>query len=74
MTRAVESYEDLTGETVDVDKSAIAEALKRFAAEEIKRVLPVEAQAKAHRLPVLRSSRNTRNRWPRSRRGRRTTA
>ena len=51
--RAVESYEDLTGDTVDMDKAAIAEALKKFAAEEIKRVLPVEAQVKAHRLPVL---------------------
>ncbi len=53
MTRAVESYEALTGETVDVDKNAIAEALKKFAAEEMKTVLPIEAQAKAHQLPVL---------------------
>ena len=53
LKRAVESYEDLTGDTVDMDKAAIAEALKTFAAEEMKRVLPVEAQAKAHRLPVL---------------------
>lgn len=53
LTRAVESYEALTGETVDVDKNAIAEALKKFAAEEMKTVLPVEAQAKAHQLPVL---------------------
>ena len=34
-------------------RQAIAEALKEFAAEEIKRVLPIEAQAQAHRLPVL---------------------
>ena len=53
LKRAVESFEDLTGDTVDMDKAAIAEALKRFAAEEIKRVLPIEAQVKAHRLPVL---------------------
>jgi hypothetical protein len=53
LKRAVESYEDLTGETVDMDKAAIADALKKFAAEEIKRLLPVEAQIKAHRLPVL---------------------
>ena len=53
LKRAVESYEDLTGDTVDMDKAAIADALKRFANEEIKRVLPVEAQVKAHRLPVL---------------------
>ena len=53
LTRAVESYETLTGETVDVDKNAIADALKRFAAEEIKQVVPIEADAKANRLPVL---------------------
>lgn len=53
LTQAVESYEALTGKTVDVDKNAIAEALKRFAAEEAKLAIPIEAQAKAHRLPVL---------------------
>jgi hypothetical protein len=52
LTKAVESYETLTGKTVDVDKNAIAEALKRFAAEEAKLAIPIEAQAKAHRLPV----------------------
>jgi hypothetical protein len=52
LKRAVESYENLTGDTVDMDKAAIADTLKRFADEEIKRVLPVEAQIKAHRLPV----------------------
>lgn len=53
LTRAVESYEALTGETVDVDKNAIAEALKKFAADETKTALPIEALAKAHQLPVL---------------------
>lgn len=53
LRRAVESYEELTGETVDVDKNAIAQALKKFAGEELKEVIPIEAQAKAHRLPVL---------------------
>lgn len=53
LKRAVESYEDLTGDTVDMDKAAISDALKKFADSEIKRVLPVEAQVKAHRLPVL---------------------
>src|SRR5262249_217461 len=53
LTRAVESYEALTGETVDVDQNAIAEAIKKFAAEEIKAVLPIEAQAKAHQLPLV---------------------
>ena len=49
----MESYETLTGETLDVDRNAIAEALKKVAAEEIKAVLPVEAQAKAHQLPLV---------------------
>jgi len=49
----VECFETLTGETVDVDKSAIAEALKRFAAAELKQAIPVEALVKAHQLPVL---------------------
>ncbi len=53
LTRAVESYENLTGETVDVDKNAIAEALTKFAADELKTVLPIEAQAQAHQLPVV---------------------
>jgi hypothetical protein len=52
LTQAVESYETLTGKTVDVDKNAIAEALKRFAADEAKLAIPIEAQAKAHRLPM----------------------
>src|SRR5271157_3522999 len=55
LKRAVESYEDLTGDTVDMDKAAIADALKKSAVAEIKRVLPVEAQVKAHRLPVMNS-------------------
>jgi hypothetical protein len=53
LTRAVESYEALTGETVDVDKNAICEALKKFAAEEMKTVLPIEAQAKFNQLPMV---------------------
>jgi hypothetical protein len=53
LKRAVVSYEDLTGETVEMDKAAIAGALKGFAAAETKRVLPVAALAKAHGIPVL---------------------
>jgi hypothetical protein len=52
LKRAVESYEELTGDTVDMDKAAIADSVKKFAAEELKRVLPLEAQVTAHRLPV----------------------
>jgi len=53
LTRAVESYEALTGDTVDVEKNAIAHAVKAYTAEEATHVLPVQAQAQAHKLPVL---------------------
>ncbi len=53
LKRAVESFEDLTGGTVDMDKAAIAEALKKFAVAEIKHALPIEAQIKANGLPVV---------------------
>ena len=53
LTQAVQSYEALTGQTVDVEKNAIASAAQAFSEEEMKQVLPVEAQVKAHRLPVL---------------------
>lgn len=53
LTQAVESYESLTGQTVDVEKNAIAAAAKTFAEEELKQVLPVEAQVRAHSLPIV---------------------
>jgi len=53
LTQAVQCYEALTGRTVDVEKNAIARAAREFAEEEMKQVLPVEAQVRAHGLPVL---------------------
>jgi hypothetical protein len=53
LTQAVEVYEELVGTTVEVEKSAIATALKKWASEELQRILPVEAEAKANDLPVL---------------------
>jgi hypothetical protein len=53
LTQAVQCYEALTGRTVDVEKNAIALAARAFSEEEMKQVLPVEAQVKAHALPVL---------------------
>ena len=53
LRQAVETFEDLTGGTVDVEKNAIAAAMKELADEELKLVLPVEAQAQANGLPVL---------------------
>ena len=47
LTRAVEQYEKLTGEEVDVEEAAIATALKRFAAGEAESLIPLEATAQA---------------------------
>jgi hypothetical protein len=53
LRQAVESYEALTGVTVDMDKTAVATALKKLADDELKVVMPVEAVVKANRLPVV---------------------
>jgi hypothetical protein len=53
LTRAVQSYEGLTGKTVDVEKNTISAAAKDFAEDEVKQVLPVEERVKAFSLPVL---------------------
>lgn len=53
LTQAVQSYEGLTGKTVDVDKNAIAAVAKQYSEAETKEVLPLVAEAKALYLPVL---------------------
>ncbi len=53
LTLAVQHYEDLTGEEVDVEESAIASALKKMADAELARLLPAIAIAKANELPVI---------------------
>lgn len=53
LTQAVQSYEGLTGKTVDVEKNAIATAAKQYAEAEAKEVVPIIAEAKARYLPVL---------------------
>ncbi len=53
LTQAVQSYEDLTGKTVDVEKNAIGAAAKQYAVAEVKEVVPIIAEAKARYLPVL---------------------
>ena len=53
LTQAVQCYEGLTGKTAEVEKNAIAAAAKTFAEEELKQVLPVEAQVRAHGLPII---------------------
>jgi len=61
LKKAVENYENLMGYTVDMDKNAIANVLKTLVAEELKLLLPVEAQVKAHGLPVLNQLEDYRN-------------
>jgi hypothetical protein len=53
LTKAVQSYEGLTGKTVDVEKNAIGAAAKQYAETETKEVIPIIAEAKARYLPVL---------------------
>lgn len=53
LTQAVQSYEGLTGKTVDVEKNAIAAAAKQYSEAETKEVVPIVADAKALYLPVL---------------------
>jgi hypothetical protein len=53
LTNAVEHFEALTGGEVDVEEAAIAAAAKRFADDELKLLLPLEATVQANALPVL---------------------
>ena len=53
LTQAVQTYEQLTGKTVDVDKNAISAAAKQYAEAEVKEIVPMIAEAKARNLPVL---------------------
>jgi len=52
LKKAVETFEKLTGQTVDMDKNAIARELKKFAGEKAEQFVELNAQANAHRLPV----------------------
>ncbi len=52
LTMAVQHYEELTGEEVDVEESAIAAAFKKVAEEEQQHLLPIKAVVQANRLPV----------------------
>lgn len=51
LTGAVARYEELTGEEVDVDEAAIALAFKKLAEEELRLLIPLQANARADRLP-----------------------
>lgn len=53
LVSAAKRYEELTGEEVDVDEAAIAQAFQNLARLELNSLLAVEATAKANQVPVL---------------------
>ena len=53
LTQAVTAFEGLTGKTVEVEKNAIAHAIRLWATDELNGILPVEAVVRANHLPVL---------------------
>ena len=53
LTTAVQHFEALTGEEVDVEEAAIATAFQKLAADERQALHSVEAVAQAHHLPVV---------------------
>ena len=53
LTQAVAQLEELTGEEVDVEESAIAASFKKLAAEEMEKIHPLKAMAEAQSLPIL---------------------
>jgi hypothetical protein len=52
LVAAAKRYEVLTGEEVDVDESAIAQAFQHLARAELDALLPVEATVRAHHIPL----------------------
>jgi hypothetical protein len=52
LVEASKRCEALTGEEVDVEESAIAQAFQRLARNELEALLPMEATVRAHRIPV----------------------
>jgi hypothetical protein len=52
LVAAAKRYEELTGEEVDVEESAIAAAFQKLARNELEALLPVMAVVQANQLPV----------------------
>ncbi len=52
LVKAARRYESITGEEVDVEEVAIAQAFQELAREELDALLPVEATVQAHHIPV----------------------
>jgi hypothetical protein len=53
LVSSAKRYEDLTGDEVDVDETAIAQAFQRLAQTELDSLLSVEAISRANQVPVL---------------------
>ncbi|MDD5368154.1 MAG: BREX system P-loop protein BrxC [Anaerolineaceae bacterium] len=53
LVAAAKRYEELTGEEVDVDEAAVAQAFQKLARAEMEALLPVEATVKANAIPVV---------------------
>jgi hypothetical protein len=51
LTEAVRRFEELTGQEVDVEETAIATAFKKLAADELAALVPLQARLDANRLP-----------------------
>ena len=52
LVTAARRYEQIEGEEVDVDETLIAQAFQRLARQEMERLLPVRATARAYDVPV----------------------
>jgi hypothetical protein len=52
LTTAAQRFEEITGREVEIEETALAQELKKLAAEEHAALLPILANARAHRLPV----------------------
>ena len=52
LVKAARRFEELTGEEVDVEESAIAQAFQKLARAELTALLPVEATVHAYTIPV----------------------
>jgi len=53
LVKAVQRFESLTGEEVDVEEVAIAQAFQRLARRELEDLLPLEALVRANRVPSV---------------------
>ncbi len=53
LTEAARQYENITGEEVDIEEGALAEAFKRLAADDKEILLPLIAKVKTSRLPGI---------------------